>query len=401
MNTKKILLYTICILCSLSLLGKERKGIAIDSILDFASCGERISIDSISRTIDSVRFYMSFDFQYVEIKSCGSIDFIPVWSYDTLEMILPFITLRGRRAQKLFHRDSILDYSRSTVDTTSRLEVYTHISHWDENPREVEYLHTVAYETWMDSARVYVVKRHYECGRANFTLGVLHSPLRLEPLPSIFHTPDTSNAIIDLEIEIVNFADSLAALNNFMHPMANYASDKAYGFHMDDKGSLFIHFHYKRTNIDPIYMNNQESLDNLCTSINILLANKDVEGIKLTLAGFASPEGSLALNTRLAQARVEDLSAYLMRHTNINVIDIEIYNGAENWQGLRDLVVSSTAISNKAQILDIIDNVPIKHGREKKLMDLNGGNTYRYMLKHLFPTLRQAGYIRLYYENKR
>ena len=393
MNIFKIILPILCILLSGSLSAKEVKSTIVDSTIDFVSCGEHILVDSITHANDSVYFYISFDLSEVEIKSCGSIDFIPVWSFDTSKLILPLITLRGRRADKLFRRDSIL--SRSSVDTTPSLYTHTCIYHWGENSREVNYIHSVAYKSWMDSARVDVLKRHYACGRENFTLGTLHFPVKLTPLPIIY--VDTTNSLV--EIELVHFADSLAALNSFMHPMSRYALDKAAGLHKSDAGSLFIHFPHKQVVVDPTYLNNQFSLDTLCATINALLANQEVACIKLTLAGFASPEGSLALNTRLAQTRVETLREYLLKHTAIQHLDIELYNGGENWEGLRKQIESSSSFPSKAEVLDIIDQVSIIGGREKKLMDLDGGKVYRYMLKHLFPSLRQAGYIRLYYEN--
>ena len=44
----------------------------------------------------------------------------------------------------------------------------------------------------------------------------------------------------------------------------------------------------------------------------------------------------------------------------------------------------------KAEVMEIITNIPIEKGRETKLMQLRGGVPYRFMLKHIFPGLRVA-----------
>ena len=69
--------------------------------------------------------------------------------------------------------------------------------------------------------------------------------------------------------------------------------------------------------------------------------------------------------------------------------------GGENWDGLKKCVESSQMACRK-QVLDIIDNVPdvinyvTDSSRKKALMDLKGGDPYRYMLREYFPSLRKA-----------
>jgi hypothetical protein len=59
----------------------------------------------------------------------------------------------------------------------------------------------------------------------------------------------------------------------------------------------------------------------------------------------------------------------------------------------------------KQRIVELIDTVPVwdkarNLGRLGELMRLDGGEPYRYMLDKLFPELRQAAYIKVYFENK-
>jgi hypothetical protein len=68
-------------------------------------------------------------------------------------------------------------------------------------------------------------------------------------------------------------------------------------------------------------------------------------------------------------------------------------------------MVAESDLYDKAEILRIIDTVPLfsVDGRRKEriqqLKELNGGISYRYMLEHFFPLLRNSAFIRIYYSN--
>jgi hypothetical protein len=53
----------------------------------------------------------------------------------------------------------------------------------------------------------------------------------------------------------------------------------------------------------------------------------------------------------------------------------------------------------KDQVLNIIDNVP-ESQRKARLQSLNGGRTYRGMLDILYPQLRSACYLDVWYDKK-
>lgn len=55
-------------------------------------------------------------------------------------------------------------------------------------------------------------------------------------------------------------------------------------------------------------------------------------------------------------------------------------------------------ISYKREVLDIIDYISIKDGRECKLMDLKSGKLYCYIKEYFFFKFCYVGYIKVYYE---
>lgn len=110
--------------------------------------------------------------------------------------------------------------------------------------------------------------------------------------------------------------------------------------------------------------------------------------VSVYIAGYASPEDSYRHNLALSEKRARGMRDYLQNRYGIPARKITTQGMGEDWDGLRRDVRNSS-LPWKRQAVDIIDRYDVFHGREKALMDLDGGIPYRYMLKHLFPRLRR------------
>lgn len=173
---------------------------------------------------------------------------------------------------------------------------------------------------------------------------------------------------------------------------------------VDDSNSIALHFRVGSNRIERNYLNNNSTLVQLFSSIQTIDHSDDSRIAKIVIVGFASPEGAEQNNNKLAWYRAMALRQQLVQNTRINPAIIELQNGGEDWQGLRQLVEEST-LAERQIVLDIIDNVPIwdnikRVGRLGELMRLNSGDSYRYMQEYLFPKLRQATYVKIYYNNR-
>jgi hypothetical protein len=141
----------------------------------------------------------------------------------------------------------------------------------------------------------------------------------------------------------------------------------------------------------------------MISCIRAIQASKDSRIVRIIIAGFASPEGSFLFNDRLAWERAVSIKEVVLNNTNLSNRAVNIYNGSVDWRGLYRLVAESD-MYHKYQILNVIDFTPTwgdaRHlSRLDELKRLNGGEPYRYMLANIFPLLRNAAYIKVYYEN--
>ena len=184
----------------------------------------------------------------------------------------------------------------------------------------------------------------------------------------------------------------------FVKPISQYQDGM-----FDRAGAITVHFRQAKIDIDPWLFNNEWSLAQILASVRQLQASGVHKVAKIVIAGFASPEGTVAINYRLGRDRGQVIKDYIVRNTGMNPNMIGTYNGEVDWIGLREFVVNSD-MSSKYRILDIIDNTPVKDSsgtRAVRLGELQRlGEPYRYMYRNYFPLLRQAAYINIYYEDK-
>lgn len=168
--------------------------------------------------------------------------------------------------------------------------------------------------------------------------------------------------------------------------------------------AITVYYRLGTNKLEPGFRNNGAALKELVATIKEIEESSDSRVVRVVVAGFASPEGSLELNNKLALGRAVAMRDYIRTNTTVDNNRINVHNGSADWRGLRDLVAASN-MPEKARVLEIIDTVPVwdaktQKGRLGELMRLNGGHTYRYLYDNLFPELRSAAYIRVYYENK-
>ena len=160
--------------------------------------------------------------------------------------------------------------------------------------------------------------------------------------------------------------------------------------------SMKIYYRRGYRHVDPSFRNNRTQLERFFNSIDAALKKDRVE--KIVIRSYASPDGAAEANEQLAARRAEELKAYLVREGNIPSSLIEHHAEGIAWSMLREQVAASD-MTGRNEVLGIIDHTPlwiyddqgrIIDGRKKRLMDLQGGKPYDYMLEHFFPDLRNS-----------
>lgn len=110
----------------------------------------------------------------------------------------------------------------------------------------------------------------------------------------------------------------------------------------------------------------------------------------IRLCGYCSVEGSWDSNDRLARSRALGFRTYLDgKYALSSRYPVRVGWVAEDWDKLAEMVAASDMASREA-VLALIRDIDVFNGRERALMNLEGGVPYRYMERAFFPALRRV-----------
>lgn len=114
----------------------------------------------------------------------------------------------------------------------------------------------------------------------------------------------------------------------------------------------------------------------------------------ITIKGYASPEGSYANNSRLAEARTRSLVDYLKKEYPLDSSLFQLDYEPEDWEGLRAYVIKGS-LPEKDALLGLIDSGLEADAKERRLRT-EYPEAYRTLLRDCFPALRHSDYVVAY-----
>lgn len=165
---------------------------------------------------------------------------------------------------------------------------------------------------------------------------------------------------------------------------------------------LEITFKVSKIEIDSSVFNNEVTFGKILDAVDKIHNNPNYKIEKLHVAGYASPEGRVSFNTWLGINRAKALINYIIESRpeyGLTMDHFEIHNGEENWVGLRRVLVDSD-LKEKDSIIKIIDNEKLSEVAKKKaIKSMDNGRVWKHMLKKIYPKLRCARYLAVYYDS--
>ena len=161
-------------------------------------------------------------------------------------------------------------------------------------------------------------------------------------------------------------------------------------------------FKVSKTKIDSTIFNNEVTFEKILSAVDKIYSHQNFKVCQIEIAGYASPEGKQSFNRWLGENRAKALINYIIAsrpQLNLTPDNFKIINGEENWEGLRRMTLASQmSEEDKKEIVDIIDS-DLGVARKGKLKSLDGGRTYLKMLREVYPHLRSARYLAIYYDS--
>ena len=158
--------------------------------------------------------------------------------------------------------------------------------------------------------------------------------------------------------------------------------------------------------VESDYRDNGMQLSRFTESVRRALRDGTIE--RIVVRSGASPDGANRANELLSERRADSLVSYIVRHTDVSASLIDRQAAGIAWDELRAQVAASGMLY-RDEVLDVLDNTPVwifdeknqvVGGRKQRLMDLRGGEPYRYMLREFFPDLRSSVVVTLYFRSE-
>ena len=335
---------TICLYSLLALL--PLAPVAADEVKRLPGGAEVSGVD-IRKQRDSVVIRMNLNLSGMEVGRNRSMVVTPLFYAEGEEEWLPAIEVMGRTRYLYYQRNEESLYADSP---------YTIIKKDKNATQQVGYQVSVPYRKWMDHASLVVAEDTCQCGEVS-----------------------KGNSILLAQADLV-FTPRLA----YISPQAETRKARALS------GEAYLDFPVNKTVIYPEYRRNTAELAKIRATIDTIRTDKDFSITRISLKGYASPEGRYAANVRLSEGRTDVLKDYLMGEYGFEASLFRTNAGAENWEGLRKYVAQSD-LADKEAILAIIDSEGEPDAKELRIRREHAAS-YRILLQDCYPALRRTDY---------
>lgn len=156
------------------------------------------------------------------------------------------------------------------------------------------------------------------------------------------------------------------------------------------EGSAFIDFIVNRTEIKDTYRDNKQWLDTIIKTIDLVKKDPDAVITKITIKGYASPEGSYSNNVRLAMGRTQALKEYVLGQIEIDRALMHTDYEPEDWEGF-ERRLRAIELPHKQEILDIIAS-PLEPDPKNAEIERRFPREYDFIHDSIYPALRHSDY---------
>ena len=310
----------------------------------------RITNPSFVRSGGVMNVEMGFEFSSLVVKSTGATVLTPMIVNDIDTLKLPSVSIYGRTSWYMSNRNDRMPLGGNEGA----------IIRHERNMEPVAYSQRVRYADWMNGADLIIVRTDYGCAGCNngSVVSELAHYKNIVYEPTFIYQAAVAEAVKSRELS----------------------------------GRAYIDFPVNRTEIYPDYRRNRTELAKIIGTIDSVKNDKDITVTLIEIKGFASPEGSYANNTRLAQGRTESLKSYVQKLYHFPWDFIRTDYEPEDWAGLREYVAGPNTLMHRDEILSIIDDPFLDMDIKDKRIQARYGEDYIFLLKNVYPALRHSDY---------
>ena len=301
---------------------------------------------------DLARLEFQIDLSKSNVHKRSFVLLVPVIEQGNMSKELPAVMINGKVRHKAYLR--MVSMRRGPVGIGTIINAAG-------SPKIHYYSKEINYEPWMEEANISIREDLCNCGN---------------PLVSINNH----------RLREITPLSSLSFITSFREPLREGDLKTR-----SETGTAYLDFELNSSRLVLNFRNNTAELAKIGDMIRKAKNNPAITITKITMDGWASPDGITANNITLSNQRVLALKNYLRTTYNLDEKLLETRSHGEDWETLVKLLTQSN-LSYKNEMLRIIRTVGLHDGRKTQMMNFQSGVPYKDMLENLYPKLRRADY---------
>ncbi|WP_455638914.1 DUF3868 domain-containing protein [Parabacteroides sp.] len=369
-----------------------------------AAEGIQIIPRSITVHNDSLHMSLEMDLNAVHVNTITAVSFTPLLQGEKGEVEFPSVVITGSKRYRFERRERALAVGKEPQPVPYLVLLDTRKT----GSKTVRYKVSVPYASWMGHATLLLRQEIKDCcdlqllGVDTLThdiavktaaAPVLASATASSQLPSHPQSVSREKGQVQMEgsipvkepaVTIMASAPESYEMTLSIQSPVSRNSEKQH----IRSAVLYIDYPLDKDDVYPDYKNNREEINKVDAILSPLLSDVSVRLRRIRVRGYASPDGDYRNNERLAANRSRLFSGYIRDAYGLSDRLFDVSSVAEDWKGTVELLDRMKPAYYR-EALDVIRRYGIFNGREKRLMELEGGVPYKDMLKNLFPKLRR------------
>lgn len=156
---------------------------------------------------------------------------------------------------------------------------------------------------------------------------------------------------------------------------------------------LSIRFPLDSVTIHPELGNNASELEKIRKGLERVSRDSSAVLKRLTVKGYASPEGRYDHNAFLAQGRTQSIADYVVHRFGVDRSQVQVEYEPEDWEGLtawlRD--APESVLPHRSELIAIATSTMEPDEKERE-MKTRYPEEFRYIVRNAMPTLRHTDY---------
>lgn len=370
---RAIILFIALLLCSASVRADSKKTVSGSEI------GIRIIPQNMEVRDDSVRIDLKIMANGIRIPSEQSLSLVPELHYKGKRVVLPPVVLSGSQRARFDRREETVDPDPKKIEP-----YHVWVGARRGSSYNLRYRVSIPYASWMEHASLILKQVSKDCCTELLLANdVLTKDINLTPpcaqpgvqQPALATVPAVR---VIREVESSAFSDMV----NYLVPKDEPVKVRT------STATAYIDYPKGVSTVVPSFGNNKAELSKVDVLLQPLLKDNMARFRHIQITGYSSPDGAYYDNEALSKRRSEGFKTYLSRYYDLQQCPLLTAWVGEDWEGLRKLV-NESSLPYKKSVNFIIDNYGIFEGRERYLMELDGGAPYKELLRDYFPKLRR------------